>query len=167
MSRGRIVQMGSPASLYERPVSRFVADFIGDNNILQGQVTGHDADEATVRVEGFPPLRAADVRVSVGGSVTLCIRPEKIQVSASPPSGVANVVSGQVERTVYLGSKTHVYAQLAGVGRLLAAVPGIFSTEPVATIAMSWAATDAVPLQDDVAPEATGDAEPAAAVAMR
>jgi ABC-type Fe3+/spermidine/putrescine transport system ATPase subunit len=153
--------------LYERPTSRFVADFLGENNVLSGLVTGRDSGGAILRVDGFPPLHAAEVRAPTGASVTLCLRPEKIQVSDTPPSGVPNVVSGQVERSVYLGSKTLLYTRLAGGGQLLAAVPGVSTAAPEATVALSWSAADAIPLLDDGAPDGAQSPGPAASVAMR
>ncbi|MDP9219128.1 MAG: ABC transporter ATP-binding protein, partial [Actinomycetota bacterium] len=90
MNAGGIEQMGDPASLYERPATTFVANFLGQSNLLPAAVSGKDGDDLVLDVEGqrlrLPSGRAA----SKEGSVWLGVRPEKLQISDS--SGAAPAV---------------------------------------------------------------------------
>jgi spermidine/putrescine ABC transporter ATP-binding subunit len=105
MSRGQIAQLGSAEDLYERPSSRFVAEFIGESNLLEGRV--ESADDTTVFV-------VADARLPAGpgshvprpaGPCTLMVRPEKITIrpaEAEPDGGLV----GTVEEVTYVGEFT-------------------------------------------------------------
>jgi putative spermidine/putrescine transport system ATP-binding protein len=97
-SRGRIEQVGTPADVYERPTTAFVAGFVGISNVLEGQV----AQELS------------------GGPGTFTVRPEKIHLedpgAAVPPGSVA--VDGHVRDVVYLGSDTRYHVALDAGGEL-------------------------------------------------
>ena len=113
MNGGRIVQQGTPRELYERPVSRFAAEFIGNANLLDGIVVGqHPSGYRTIRVgdgrvgdgielEGRPAW--ADAHEAPDGHVLVCIRPENVQV-VSGDSGGDNVFPARVARVSYLGA---------------------------------------------------------------
>ncbi len=133
MNRGRIVQQGSPRELYERPVSRFAAEFVGNANLLDGVVVAeHPAAYRTIRIGGGRIVgdRIGDGRVSGGrvgggrvgdgielrgrpawaeghmapdGNVLVCIRPENVQVVAGDLEG-DNVFPARVTRVSYLGA---------------------------------------------------------------
>lgn len=104
MSEGRILQTGTPNEIYEAPNCRFVADFIGDINLIEGPLT--DALSIHRKVGDYPP--AAHATQAVDGSectdLLLAIRPEKIKISITPPGHAANVVQGKVQEIAYLGS---------------------------------------------------------------
>jgi spermidine/putrescine ABC transporter ATP-binding subunit len=101
MNHGRVVQVGAPPELYNRPVSYFVADFVGDSNFLAGTVAETGPDHAIVATAGGlrlavpgagAPTRGARVRVS--------LRPEKVGLEpAAHPGGIP----GTVEEAVYMG----------------------------------------------------------------
>lgn len=99
MHRGRVLQVGTPNDIYERPATRFVAEFIGESNLLDGRVIGRDGAHAVVDINGVT------IRITAGamGPVTLLIRPEKIILAAEPMPG-QNCVSGVVEDNLYLGT---------------------------------------------------------------
>ena len=109
MDRGRIVQVGTPAEIYESPVNRFVADFIGSVNLLEGRVAASAADGLTVRCEPFGcTVRAAQRLECVpGDTVWAAIRPEKITLAAGTSAGEApsrdNHVRGRVREVAYMG----------------------------------------------------------------
>ena len=109
MDRGRIVQVGTPAEIYEAPADRFVADFIGSVNLLEGRVAGVGADGLTVRCEPFGcTVRVAQpVDCAADATVWAAIRPEKITLTAAAPSGAGelrhNQVRGKVREVAYLG----------------------------------------------------------------
>jgi iron(III) transport system ATP-binding protein len=104
MEAGRVQQEGAPLTIYARPANRFVADFIGRVNFLEGEVTSVGSDRIRVNVRGRyldVPLQQADVRV--GEAVSLVVRPETIRLA--PVSAVgAETFTGTIRRVVYLGS---------------------------------------------------------------
>jgi putrescine transport system ATP-binding protein len=102
MDRGRLAQVAPPAEIYERPNSRWVADFIGDVNLFEGRL-GDDR----VSVEGTVAGRltvAAPADAAPGGMVWVVVRPEKIRLTREPPlPGLTNCVAGTVVDIGYLG----------------------------------------------------------------
>ncbi len=123
MEHGRIVQIGAPAEIYERPRTRFVSDFIGVSNFLPGTVVGGGERELTVELPGGVRVRALPADgLGVGDRVELAVRPEKIRLAEAPEPG-ANCVPGQVENVVYLGALTYYYLRLPGGTRLVALEP--------------------------------------------
>jgi ABC-type Fe3+/spermidine/putrescine transport system ATPase subunit len=118
MSEGRLQQLGEPREIYERPATRFVADFIGASTVLRGRAVA--ADRVAV---GASMLRVIGERGwSVPAEVELAIRPERIRLAAA---GGDNVVDARVEALVYQGAQTEVTARLADGQRVL-----VFVTEP-------------------------------------
>jgi spermidine/putrescine transport system ATP-binding protein len=112
MNGGRIAQLGSPEEIYERPQSRFVADFIGESNFLDGIVRGVDPDRVIVDLDeggaaAAPPL--ADP-VHPGERVTIAVRPEHVRLRVEHDQ--AGGVRGRVEEVVYRGSDTIVVARV-------------------------------------------------------
>jgi spermidine/putrescine transport system ATP-binding protein len=113
MSQGKVMQMGSPVEIYERPQNRFVADFIGVSNFLEGTVKSLTSEEVSVFVPG---LNAEVIGMPVtgdlvnGDEVLLSIRPEKIRITDQPWSH--NCFAGKISSTVYIGSNTHLVVDL-------------------------------------------------------
>ena len=108
MERGRIVQVGTPAEIYESPVNRFVADFIGSVNLLEGRVDGLGSHGLTIRCESFGcTIRTARrVECAAGDTIWAAIRPEKIALALeeSPRERLAdNRVHGRVKEVAYMG----------------------------------------------------------------
>ncbi len=115
MSKGKVQQMGTPVEIYERPANRFVADFIGESNFLEGRIKTLSAKEACVfipelnaEVNGIPVSEG----LSNGEEVTVSIRPEKIRIAENGLD--QNSFKGLVTNTVYIGTDTHVYVDLNG-----------------------------------------------------
>jgi len=108
MSEGRIVQLGSPRELYERPVSPFVADFIGRTNLVGGTLTEQTADGWLVQLTSGDPVRVrAHAAVGpVGASVDVSIRPERISIltGRDRPAAAENALRANVETRSYAGS---------------------------------------------------------------
>jgi ABC-type sugar transport system ATPase subunit len=108
MNGGRIVQQGSPRELYERPICRFAAEFVGSANLLEGVVVAeHASAYRTIRLPDGLELRGraawAERHPAPDGNVLLCIRPENIQVVPSGSAG-DNVLSTRVTRVSYFGA---------------------------------------------------------------
>ena len=118
MKDGRVLQVGKPKELYERPRTRFVADFVGTNNLVPGRVSGRAGAELMVDT-AVGTLRAVS-DVAVGERCILAIRPENVAVDAGVGSGAGNVVRGRVSFVSYLGSALR-YDVEAGSGQILKA----------------------------------------------
>jgi ABC-type Fe3+/spermidine/putrescine transport system ATPase subunit len=118
MKDGRVLQVGRPKELYERPRTRFVADFVGTNNLVPGRVSGRAGAELMVDT-AVGTLRAVS-DVAVGERCILAIRPENVAVDAGVGSGAGNVVRGRVSFVSYLGSALR-YDVEAGSGQILKA----------------------------------------------
>jgi iron(III) transport system ATP-binding protein len=107
MNEGRIVQIGSPADVYQRPRDRFVADFIGTTNLFDAAVIAADAATGRCRVgTAFGELHAqGNGGLSVNDSVVVSIRPEDVELFDEPPAcGEGdNLCRGTVDAKVFLG----------------------------------------------------------------
>jgi len=154
MDRGEIVQVATPAEIYEQPKSRWVAAFIGDVNLIEGGVVATDAAGAMVEDGGGRRYRVADAgSATVGARVAIALRPEKLRVApvaaASATAGGENTVRGRVWDIGYLGDVslyrvrladgTEMKASLANVTRLVERPIG-WDDEVV----LSWAPSAAV-----------------------
>ena len=119
MNRGRLVQIGTPVEIYERPGSRFVADFVGDVNLFEGELAaGFNCLALTVAGFDRPiPLPSSTV-LPDGAAATLALRPEKLRLCRERPLGFA--VAARVASISYLGGASTVHLT-AGGGRLLKA----------------------------------------------
>jgi putrescine transport system ATP-binding protein len=109
MDRGSVVQVGTPAEVYEFPKTRFVADFFGTANLIEGTVSSREAGSVTVHC----PECAADVVVDdagafgIGQRVCVALRPEKLRLSKQPPGEARlNRLKGVVWELGYLGNRS-------------------------------------------------------------
>ena len=116
MSFGKVLQMAPAVEIYERPTSRFVADFIGESNFLEGTVKSINGNRALVTITALKQDLSAVLTgdASVGDSVVVSVRPEKIQI-AEKPATVENCLEGIVVNSTYIGSDTHVFADVGGL----------------------------------------------------
>src|SRR5512139_1559207 len=104
MNKGKLLQVGNPTEIYERPNCRFVADFIGETNFLDGVVQEQRGDMVTVLVDGSLPITIqSDDALRPGSQVTVAVRPEKIRLQPRLPHGAVNAFPCQVEQVVYVG----------------------------------------------------------------
>jgi ABC-type Fe3+/spermidine/putrescine transport system ATPase subunit len=103
LDSGRLLQVGQPAEVYRRPRNRFVAEFIGEGNFLPGRVLGRN-EVIEIGLEEGTILRArapAEGGPAAGSQVTICLRPEAIQIAESQSAGQA--VRAKLVETTYLG----------------------------------------------------------------
>ena len=116
MKDGRVLQVGAPKELYERPRTPFVADFVGTNNLVPGRVSERAGAELVVDT-AVGRLRAVPSG-PVGDRCVLAIRPENVAISAGAAPNGGNVVAGRVSFVAYLGSALR-YDVEAGQGQVL------------------------------------------------
>ena len=114
MDAGRILQVGTPDEIYEQPNCRFTAEFIGSVNLFEGVIAEDEPDFVTIQshearntiyighgITGFP-----------GQSVSIALRPEKLQISAQRPPQPHNCEPGEIEDIAYLGSHSVYHVTL-------------------------------------------------------
>ena len=121
MSEGRLLQVGAPDEVYETPATRFVADFIGNVNLMDGTLTVDEPDHVVITCEGCSHYVGHGITGTVGMPVTVALRPEKIRLDATPPVGPHsphNQLQGTVKDMSYFGSYT-VYHLLLANGQQL------------------------------------------------
>jgi putrescine transport system ATP-binding protein len=108
INHGKVVQVATPAEIYEQPRSRFIAEFVGDTNILEGKVVGREADLWRIETRSASqPLLVDDPDevLRIGQAVALSIRPEKMVLHREAPRE-HNVLTGEVWDIGYLGDWT-------------------------------------------------------------
>jgi putrescine transport system ATP-binding protein len=115
MDEGRLIQVSTPADLYEWPNSVYVADFIGDVNLIQGRASPQGDDRYHIDwSEGQQPLDGTStVAFSDGQTCHLAIRPEKVAITAQKPEDADNVVQGRILDIAYLGNLSTYHVELA------------------------------------------------------
>jgi putrescine transport system ATP-binding protein len=105
MSKGRVLQVGSPQEVYEYPSNRFVADFIGNVNLFDGKLTVDEPDRCAVGTSIGEIHVGHGISGAAGMPVAVAVRPEKIDIAKERPAGVDhNLFSGRVKEIAYFGS---------------------------------------------------------------
>jgi len=107
MNEGEIEQMGSPAELYDNPETAFVANFLGQSNLIKGTITGNDGDKLVADVFGQKISLPKNRSHAVDNSIYAGIRPEKFRISRVETSVSGNVLTGgKIEDVSYIGVST-------------------------------------------------------------
>lgn len=119
LSNGRMVQLGTPKSIYDNPANRFVARFIGDSNFIEGNVCGISGPEALITIGGDRSLRAMRRDdTQKGDSIRAMVRPEAIEiarVAAAPPPGSVPFLTGEVTRAIFVGGSFRYWLDADGI----------------------------------------------------
>ena len=112
MNKGRILQIGHPRDIYDRPSERFVANFIGDTNFLQAELLAAKSRSDQVRLPSGKAVAAGlpeGFHGEKGKMITIVVRPEHAEVVAKPAAGV---LAGRLDNIVYFGTDTHYHIDL-------------------------------------------------------
>jgi len=142
LHQGRLAQVGTPADVYERPASRFVAAFMGAANILPGTVRTAGPG-ATLELDGIGPAQAASPAPGgVGSAVHVAIRPERLRIALGTGGGV-NTALGTVTESAYRGGTMDHHVRLSGGATLLVSQPlangiGAALLAPGSGVIVSW-----------------------------
>ena len=142
---GVIQQLSTPDDLYERPQNSFVAQFIGENNRLQGRVKAIDGDVCQVELATGETVLAE--RVNVHGAhvdTTLSLRPERVEIEPAEGS-VPNVLQGRILELIYLGDHIRTRMSVAGDDEFIVKVPNSAHHVPLAegtSVRVGWATHD-------------------------
>ena len=123
MDNARVAQLGTPAEIYERPRTAFVARFIGESNFLQGRVSGTNGDFATVLRDDGSTFRLPAGAAADGESITVALRPERLDLipEGTPTTADVNGLPARIRHVVYRGEMLHIRVQLADGLELTAA----------------------------------------------
>jgi putative spermidine/putrescine transport system ATP-binding protein len=144
MNRGRIAQLGTAEDLYERPVSHFVANFVGESNLLEGRVESADGGAVFVNGGGVRlPVSPAPQAFHPGEPCTLMVRPEKITLGAVD---AAEGLPGTVDTAVYVGEFTRYRVRVAPDMVIGVKAPNTHAAsraKPGDAVRLRWAAADA------------------------
>jgi putative spermidine/putrescine transport system ATP-binding protein len=144
-SDGVIQQIAPPEDLYERPVNSFVAQFIGENNRLNGKVESLSGPNCQVRLANGASVSALAVNVAGAGSPTsLSIRPERVRFGPAA-AGLPNAFEATVEELIYLGDHTRARVAVCGSSDFIVKVPNAEDHAPLAvgsTVTVGWKTGD-------------------------
>ena len=113
MSKGVALQIGKPEEIYERPANKFVADFIGETNFLDGVVKGQNGSIVEIELADTGIIHVESSRMFTNGQrVAVAVRPEKLRLNFEIKDG--NNLNGRVEDVIYIGTDTHYGVRFAG-----------------------------------------------------
>jgi len=142
---GIIRQLSTPDILYEKPENAFVAQFIGENNRLSGEVIEIDGDHCVVAVNGGETIKALKVNVNnVGDSTSVSLRPERVTVDPAEGS-VDNIFVGRVEELIYLGDHVRTRVNVCGNDEFIVKIPnaqGYRIAQKGRQIQLGWSSDD-------------------------
>jgi putative spermidine/putrescine transport system ATP-binding protein len=148
MNAGKIEQIGTPSDIYDRPGTRFVADFIGDTNLFRGEVVC-DGGKSILQIDRTLSIEF-DGPGNQTGPLSIALRPEKIAL-ATPPAPDRHGLDGTVESANFQGGSVLYRVETAGGRRLLAQQPNNGSHQLFqagAAVALRWNPSDIVILRD-------------------
>lgn len=130
MNRGRLEQVGTPEEVYNHPETKFVADFIGESNIIEGYIENMTDDSIEVTMEsGKAVIRETGYRMEE--MVYLCIRPENLKISTGPKEGFR--FRGQVREHIFIGSTNKTMIEMPNGQMLKSVTPAEDELIPVGT----------------------------------
>jgi spermidine/putrescine transport system ATP-binding protein len=147
MNRGRLEQLGTPEELYDRPATRFVADFIGTTNLLHGTVETLEHAAALVRLDSGDVCRIGRDRRVVGEVVDVSVRPESVALRSANGETPGGDLRATIEQSAYLGAAVQYQLRTIGGVGLTALTPK--SSARLATghaVTVTWPAAEALVL---------------------
>ena len=119
---GVVQQLAAPDELYEKPDNAFVAQFIGENNVIKGKVTDVNGESCTVDVGQNRPVQALAINIDgVGNATNLSLRPERVQLD--PEESCPNIFEGKVQELIYLGDHIRTRMTVCGHDEFIVKIP--------------------------------------------
>ncbi|MEO6273254.1 MAG: ABC transporter ATP-binding protein [Rhodoferax sp.] len=133
--KGRIQQIDTPTMLYQAPKTRFVAGFIGENNLIECTVASCQDGRVRLQTAGGGNLVArSDQALAVGSRVTFALRPEQIELDVSPSTAQdarRHVMSGLVRDVIFLGDQSKLVVSFEGIGEVFVRVSTRFGMHEI------------------------------------
>jgi spermidine/putrescine transport system ATP-binding protein len=139
MRQGQIEQIGGPGDLYDRPATRYAADFIGETNLMLGTVLEGGPGPVAIQVQGGTVRGCSGQALPIGQPAWLSVRPEALELlgpNQTPHDG--NLLEGRITETVYGGSVIRVHIGLAGEHRLVAHAPAGSALRTGESVRVTW-----------------------------
>jgi len=136
MHHGRVLQIGTPQEIYERPATRFVAAFIGESNLLEGQVVHTAGRRAVVQIGPLTTNVLSDSPLQLHQRVTLALRPERIQLCF--PNEGHGIWTGLVEELLYAGKETRYRVRVSPEITLTVISPGTNGITVGERVGLTW-----------------------------
>jgi len=147
MNKGGIAQFGTPVAIYEQPTSRFVAEFFGGANILEGEARGPSIVHCTAL--GMNIATMPTEGIDDGRKIGIAIRPERIVLSSDRPEGLENATQGEVREVSYLGDRSICHVEMTPRLTMRAAIDTRYGKPQPRhgdKVWLAWTARDAVVL---------------------
>ena len=153
MNHGRVVQVGSPQELYERPSTVFASKFIGKSNILRGVVNQVDGNEVLYAIaDKYFQQLVSNEKFSKNDEIILALRPEKIKIARSKvASNEVNILVGRIIDITYFGSTISVNVETDSVGEFIVEVQAWNNQETLEEgqkISLTWSLDAAFTVKD-------------------
>ena len=121
-NEGKIQQLSNPDKLYEEPVNSFVAEFIGENNTFQGEVSEISGNKCRVKLGSGDEILANPISVKLKGDKTkISLRPERALIN--PEEKIENKFKGKIEEVIYHGDHTRIRMNLLGKSQFILKIP--------------------------------------------
>ena len=121
MRDGRIIQIGTPQELYDRPNSRYVADFVGTSNFVEGRIASSDAGRVRFESDAGPILKGrANAELPASGKGCLSVRPEQIRMTREPEGESLPVT---IQNRIFLGEHTEYLVRHEALGNIIVLAP--------------------------------------------
>ena len=121
-NEGKIQQLSNPDKLYEEPVNSFVAEFIGENNTFQGEVSEISGNKCSVKLGSGDEILANPISVKLKGDKTkISLRPERALIN--PEEKIENKFKGKIEEVIYHGDHTRIRMNLLGKSQFILKIP--------------------------------------------
>jgi len=147
MSKGGIRQVGTAQEIYEAPVDLFVAEFIGQANLLRGTIIANSSAQATLAIaaagEVIVPNRD---RIATGRSAALALRPEDLQLASVPQPG-RNNLAGRITRVAYLGASINVGVHVGDLALVVALARGAYPVANGHDVVVHWSPSAGILLE--------------------
>jgi putative spermidine/putrescine transport system ATP-binding protein len=141
---GKIQQISTPDVLYEKPVNSFVAQFIGENNQLEGKVKSINGNSCIITTKSGENINALKVNVNnVGDVSTVSLRPERIAINSTEK--FENVFDAKIKELIYLGDHIRTRVEICGTDQFIVKVPNSYKDSNLkegSTVKLSWKASD-------------------------
>jgi len=141
---GKIQQISSPDILYEKPENAFVAQFIGENNQLEGKVKSINGNSCVITTESGDDINALKINVNnIGDASTISLRPERIAINSTEK--FENVFDAKIKELIYLGDHIRTRVEVCGNDQFIVKVPNSYKDSNLkegSTVKLSWKASD-------------------------
>jgi iron(III) transport system ATP-binding protein len=146
LNAGKLVQIGTPGELYHRPATRFVADFIGNTNLLDGRVI--EQRDGVARVETAVGILSAKSSKPLPDRVTVSVRPEQMEMTSREEAsgGRANRLTGRIVETTFLGEASEHVLLVNNQNLRVVSAPPVF--DPPEQMTVAFDAEDVVVLTE-------------------